>query len=91
MLHACAVMPNMCHAADSHYHHYLDDVLQGGKMEYKNGAMDVPTGPGLGVKLDEDKLNEYAEAFKRDADLRTHGMIRGDSKRPDWIPFKPRW
>jgi hypothetical protein len=53
--------------------------------------MNVPEGPGLGVKLDEEKLNEYSEAFDRDASLRTHGMIRGDSKRPDWIPFKPQW
>ncbi len=90
-LHACAIMPNMCHAADSHYHHYLDDVIQGGRFEYEDGAMEVPKGPGLGVKLDDDKLNEYAEAFNRDANLRTHGMMRGDSKRPDWIPIKPQW
>jgi len=32
------------------------DIIVGGKMQYKNGAMAVPTGPGLGVEIDHDKL-----------------------------------
>ncbi|MCD6529887.1 hypothetical protein J7L06_06330, partial [Candidatus Bathyarchaeota archaeon] len=44
---------------DAHYHQLEDDILEGGKMEYKKGCMRVPSNPGLGVDLDEDKLKEY--------------------------------
>ena len=30
-----------------------------------NGAIKVPSGPGLGVKLDREKLGQYAELYKR--------------------------
>jgi glucarate dehydratase len=34
-------------------------------MRYEGGAIAVPTGPGLGVKLDYDKLGEYRELYRR--------------------------
>src|SRR3546814_13807371 len=65
MLHLGAALPNLTFAADAHYHHRTDDVIAGGKMEYRDGALAVPTGPGLGVTLDRDKLAEYAELYKK--------------------------
>ena len=53
MLHLGAALPNLSFAADAHYHHLVDDVIVGGKMPYREGAIAVPTGPGLGVTLDE--------------------------------------
>lgn len=64
MLHLGASLPNLSFAADAHYHHLADDIIVGGKLEYKDGAIAVPTGPGLGVEVDRDKLAEYAEHFK---------------------------
>src|SRR3954454_25091036 len=32
MLHLGAVIPNLSFAADAHYHHLLDDVIEGGKL-----------------------------------------------------------
>ncbi len=29
-------------AGDAHYHHLTDDVIEGGKFEYKDGHIDVP-------------------------------------------------
>ena len=34
-------------------------------MKYEGGAIAVPTGPGLGVRLDREKLAEYHELFLR--------------------------
>ena len=65
MLHLGAVIPNLSFAADAHYHHLMDDIIEGGLMPYVDGAIAVPTSPGLGVKLDRDKLAEYAELYKR--------------------------
>jgi glucarate dehydratase len=37
MLHLGAVVPNLSFAADAHYHHLEDDVIEGGKLTYENG------------------------------------------------------
>ena len=46
MLHLGAVIPNITFAADAHYHHLADDVIQGGKMSYCRGSIPVPKGAG---------------------------------------------
>ena len=65
MLHLGAVLPGLSFAGDAHYHHLTDDIIIGGLMKYENGAIRVPTGPGLGVKLDREKLGQYNELYKR--------------------------
>jgi glucarate dehydratase len=89
MLHLGAVIPNLTFAADAHYHHLLDDVIEGGKMKYENGSIAVPSGPGLGVTLNRDKLKEYAELYKR---LGGYPYDQ-DPSRPGWTPTIPntRW
>src|SRR5918998_3467525 len=64
MLHLGALLPGSQYTADAHYHHLCDDVIEGGKLEYRDGAIAVPDGPGLGVRLDRDKLAEYAELYE---------------------------
>ncbi len=64
MLHLGAVVPNLTFSADAHYHHLDNDVIEGGKFEYRDGRIKVPNAPGLGVRLDRDKLGEYAELYK---------------------------
>lgn len=85
MLHLGAVIPNLTFSADAHYHHLVDDVIEGGKMEYVNGEIAVPTGPGLGVTLDRDKLAEYHELYLR---LGTYPYDQ-DPLRPGWSPTIP--
>jgi glucarate dehydratase len=89
MLHLGAVIPNLSFAADAHYHHLTDDIIQGGKLKYENGAIAVPTGPGLGVKLDSDKVAEYRELYLR---LGSYPYDQ-DPLRPGWTPTIPndRW
>jgi glucarate dehydratase len=89
MLHMGAVLPNLSFAADAHYHQLTDDIIEGGKLKYENGAIRVPTNPGLGVTLDHEKLNEYAEMYQR---LGPYPYDR-DPLRPCWTPTIPneRW
>src|SRR5207248_4520897 len=42
MLHLGAVLPNLSFAADAHYHHLTDDIIEGGLMRYQDGAIRVP-------------------------------------------------
>ena len=85
MLHLGAVLPNLTFAADAHYHHLADDIIEGGKMKYRNGAIAVPTGPGLGVTLDRDKLQAYAELYRS---LGGYPYDR-DPGRHGWYPLIP--
>lgn len=89
MLHLGAVIPNLTFAADAHYHHLTDDVIEGGLMTYKDGSIAVPSGRGLGVKLNRDKLREYNELYKR---LGGYAYDQ-DPGRPGWTPMVPndRW
>ncbi len=89
MLHMGAVIPNLGHAADAHYHHLKDDVIQGGLMPYKNGKIKVPTSPGLGVKLDPEKVKQYHELY---LEMGGYAYDR-DPGRPGWYPIVPntRW
>ena len=89
MLHLGAVIPNLTFAADAHYHQLVDDVIIGGRMCYCGGSIAVPTAPGLGVKLDRDKLAEYHELFQR---LGNYPYDQ-DPLRPGWTPLIPnsRW
>jgi glucarate dehydratase len=85
MLHLGAVIPNLTFAADAHYHHLVDDVIEGGKLDYVGGAVRVPDGPGLGVRLDRDKLACYAELYE---ELGGYPYDR-DPGRPGWFALVP--
>lgn len=89
MLHLGAVIPNLSFAADAHYHHLTDDIIEGGKLKYEQGAIAVPSGPGLGVKLDHDKVGAYRDLYRR---LGSYAYDR-DPLRPGWTPLIPndRW
>ncbi len=58
------------HASGAHWGRFVrtivevetDDGLVG--FEYEGGSIKVPDGPGLGVSLDRDKLDEYTELYK---------------------------
>jgi len=89
MLHLGAVIPNLSFAADAHYHHLADDIIEGGKFKYQGGSIKVPDGPGLGVKLNREKVQQYSELYKR---LGSYPYDQ-DPLRPEWAPTIPnnRW
>lgn len=89
MLHLGAVIPNLTFAADAHYHHLTDDIIESGKLKYENGTIAVPNGPGLGIKLNRDKVAEYSELYVR---LGSYPYDQ-DPLRPGWAATIPndRW
>ena len=85
MLHLGASLPNLTFSADAHYHHLVDDIIVGGKLKYVDGKIALPTGPGLGVELDREKLEKYAELFRKEGAY----TYDRDPKRPGWFAVTP--
>jgi glucarate dehydratase len=85
MLHLGAALPNLGFAADAHYHHLMDDIIKGGKLPYRHGKIRLPEGPGLGVELDRERLERYAELYQ---ELGGYRYDR-DPERPNWVCITP--
>jgi glucarate dehydratase len=85
MLHLGAALPNLGFAADAHYHHLADDIIKGGKMPYRDGKIALPKGPGLGIELDRDKVEKYADLYRK---LGGYTYDR-DPGRPGWVSIFP--
>ncbi|KAF2411804.1 glucarate dehydratase [Microbacterium sp. B35-04] len=84
MLHTASTVPEMTTAGDAHYHYLEDDVIAGGLMRYVDGSIAVPTGPGLGVELDPEKMDKYERYFEQHGDY--YARFHVDERRPDWYP-----
>ena len=72
MVHLAAATPNLTYACDTHWPWKSEDVVVPGVLNFVDGAVAVPTGPGLGVEIDEDALaalhQQYLDCGIRDRD-----------------------
>jgi glucarate dehydratase len=85
MLHLGSSLSNLAFAADAHYHHLTDDIIEGGKLQYVHGEIAVPSRPGLGVDLDPDRMARYSEAYRKQG----HYFYNRDPGRPGWVMSIP--
>ena len=86
MVHLAAATPNLGYACDTHWPWKTEDVVKPGV-----GAVAVPTGPGLGIELDDDALaglhEQYVRCGIRDRD--DTGYMQ--SLHPGYRALSPRW
>lgn len=65
MTHLAAATPNLTYACDTHYPwNAADDVVVPGVLNFSDGALTVPSGPGLGIEIDRDVLARLAENYR---------------------------
>ncbi|GAA4347477.1 enolase C-terminal domain-like protein [Microbacterium rhizosphaerae] len=92
MTHVAAAMPRIDYACDTHYPWNGEhDILEPGAIEIRDGAVRVPTGPGLGVELDEGRLGELHALYT--ASGRTHRDDEAymQAAQPDFVDVRPRF
>lgn len=65
-VHVLASTPNILHASQGYASMLSDDVLTQ-PLLHENGRVAPPHGPGLGVRLDPDKVAKYAELYASEA------------------------
>jgi glucarate dehydratase len=91
MVHLAGATPNLTYACDTHWPWKTEDVVVPGVLRIENGAVAVPTGPGLGIELDEDALarlhQQYLDCGIRDRDDTGYRQ----SLEPDFVNSSPRW
>jgi glucarate dehydratase len=93
MTHLAAATGNLGYACDTHWpwKDEKEDVVTPGTLSFTEGAVPLPSGPGLGVDLDRDALatlhEQYLRCGLRDRDD-TGYMRRID---PNYRRAIPRW
>ncbi|MER6944785.1 glucarate dehydratase family protein [Nonomuraea sp. NPDC000554] len=92
MTHLAAATPNLTHACDTHTPWQNgQDVVAPGALRFADGAVVVPSAPGLGVELDRDALavmhEQYLKCGLTSRDDATY-MRRFD---PSFSVRRPRW
>ncbi|NJQ01666.1 glucarate dehydratase family protein [Streptomyces zingiberis] len=65
MVHVAAATEHLSYACDTHWPWKESDVIAPGALEFRDGAVRVPDGPGLGVELDPDALARAHETYLR--------------------------
>ena len=66
-LHVVAAMPEIRYAIDSLYYLLQDDIITE-PIPFQGGHFGVPSGPGLGVDVDPQKLEHYAGLNEEEGD-----------------------
>ncbi|SEU16929.1 glucarate dehydratase family protein [Nonomuraea wenchangensis] len=92
MTHLAAATPNLTFACDTHTP-WQDgqDVITPGALRFTNGAVPVPTGPGLGVELDRDALARMHEQYEKCGIVARDDTTYMQRFDPTFSPTRPRW
>ena len=93
MVHLAAATPNLDYACDTHWpwKDPGEDVIEAGTLVFRNGAVAVPTAPGLGIELDRDALARLHEQYLASGMLNRDDTGYMQSLHPDYELTTPRW
>jgi L-alanine-DL-glutamate epimerase-like enolase superfamily enzyme len=67
-LQVLATLPRLL-PGNQHYLSHLADDVATGLGTFRDGCLDVPTAPGLGIVIDEDRVREFAKRYRREGDF----------------------
>jgi glucarate dehydratase len=91
MVHLAGATPNLTYACDTHWPWKTEEIVKPGALSFVDGSVAVPTGPGLGIEIDDDALaalhDQYVRCGIRDRD--DTGYMK--SFDPGFETVSPRW
>ncbi len=91
MLHVAAATPNLSHDCDTHCMWTGHDVVEGKGIEFREGRLAVPRGPGLGVSLDQEALRQLHALYLENAVKDRDDTEEVRRYIPDYVRKVPRW
>ena len=84
-------MPNLTYALDTHWPWKEEDVVVEGTLRFVDGAISVPSAPGLGVELDDDALGRLHEQYLACGITERSDTLYMQSVHSDFSAGLPRW
>ncbi|MFF3496246.1 glucarate dehydratase family protein [Streptomyces sp. NPDC002795] len=93
MTHLASATPNLDYACDTHWpwKDPTEDVVVPGALTFEDGAVAVPTAPGLGVELDRDALARLHEQYLASGIRERDDTAYMRRFQPEFDPTVPRW
>lgn len=91
MVHLGAAIPNFKYALDTHYPWQSDEVITQGRFKFEDGAVAVPTEPGLGVELDREELARLHQNYLKCGLTKRDDLVEMRKVIPDWEFKLVRW
>lgn len=102
MAHLAAATPNLTYALDTHCPWQrgfgyepesadFQDVVRPGTLAFQDGALRLPTGPGLGVEIDRDALARLHEQYRTCGVRRRDDVTHMRLVHPEWTGQRPRF
>ena len=91
MVHLGAALPEMPYALDTHYPWQSDEIIIGGRMQFEEGAVLVPKGPGLGVELDRVALAKLHQNYLDCGLTKRNDEVEMQKVNPGWKFKSVRW
>ncbi|CAH0058016.1 unnamed protein product [Clonostachys solani] len=93
MTHLASATPNLDYACDTHWpwKRRDEDVIADGALKWADGALVVPTTPGLGVELDRAKLAQLHQNYLDCGLTKRDDTTYMRKFQPDFSPKIPKW
>ncbi|GJM28575.1 MAG: glucarate dehydratase [Cyclobacteriaceae bacterium] len=91
MVHMAAAIPNLTYDLDTHYPWQSEEIIEGGRVQFNQGKVEVPTEPGLGISLNRTVLSQLHENYLNSG--LTHRDDTAEMKKfyPEWEFQAVRW
>ncbi len=91
MVHMAAAVPRLTYDLDTHYPWQSEEVIEGGRVQFSEGKVAVPTEPGLGITLDREALKELHENYLKCGLTRRDDTGEMKKLHPNWEFKAVRW
>ena len=91
MVHLGGALPRMPYALDTHYPWQSDEIIVGGRIKFEDGAVAVPTEPGLGVELDKKALAKLHDNYLKCGLTKRDDQTEMQKLYPGWEFKAVRW
>ncbi len=91
MTHVAAATPNLTYDCDTHYSWTPVDIIEGGKLAFRDGRLAVPKGPGLGVRIDQAALARLHELYLTAGVTDRDDLHEIRKYEPDFQRQVPKW
>lgn len=91
MVHLGAALPQVPYALDTHYPWQSDEIITAGRFRFEDGAVAVPTEPGLGVELDREALARLHQNYLDCGLTKRDDEVEMQKIEPGWKFKAVRW